>query len=274
MINIRQALGNNPRLESEILLSYVLNKNRAYLFSHPEVALTQQQAETYQDLLSQRDQGLPIAYLTGEREFWSLNVKVNEHTLIPRHETELLVELALEKIDDSKNTCILELGTGSGAISLAIAKEKPHWQIIACDLSEEALLVAKENATRHQLNNINFYHSDWFEKIPPRQYHAIISNPPYIAEGDPHLTEGDLRFEPQKALVSGQKGLADLQWISEQGYNYLLPTGMLLLEHGHDQKLHVQAILNKLGYKKVQTWQDIQGLDRVTGGIRPTSQGD
>lgn len=269
MINIRNALGNKAELEAEILLGYVLNKNRAYLFAHPEVLLNQQQFKSYQNLLNQRDQGVPIAYLIGEREFWSLNLKVNEHTLIPRHETELLVELALEKIDDSADTCILELGTGSGAISLALAKEKPHWQIIACDINEEALHVAKENAAYHQLNNISFYHSNWFSKIPQRQYDAIVSNPPYIADDDPHLKKGDLRFEPQKALVSGQKGLADLQWIIEQGYDYLLPNGILLLEHGYDQKLNVQAILNKLGYKKVQTWQDMQGQDRVTEGIRP-----
>ncbi len=269
MISIHKTLGNNPELESEILLCHVLNKNRAYLFAHPEVLLSQQQLETYQNLLNQRAQGVPIAYLTGDREFWSLNLKVNEHTLIPRHETELLVELALEKIDESTDTCILELGTGSGAISLALAKEKPHWQIIACDINQDALLVAKENAAYHQLSNIHFYHSDWFSKIPQRQYHAIISNPPYIAKDDPHLKEGDLRFEPQKALVSGQSGLADLQWIIEQGYDYLLPNAILLLEHGYDQKLNVQAILNTLGYKKVQTWQDMQGQDRVTGGIRP-----
>ena len=268
MINIRTALGKNPELEAEILLCYVLKKNRAYLFAHPEEMLSQQQFEAYQKVLEERAKGVPIAYITGERDFWSLNLKVNRHTLIPRHETELLVELALEHILDTTETYVLELGTGSGAIALALAKEKPHWQIIACDISEGALSTAKENARDNKIQNVTFYHSDWFTNIPQRQYHAIVSNPPYIAEHDPHLQEGDLRFEPQSALASSQEGLADLQWIIKQSYDYLLPNGWLLLEHGYDQKHKVQAILNELAYKNVQSWKDMQGHDRVSGGLR------
>lgn len=268
MISIRAVLGQNPELEAEILLCYLLKKNRAYLFAHPEELLSDEQFATYQNLLAERAQGVPIAYITGEREFWSLNLKVNRHTLIPRHETELLVELALEKLPNSPNTCILELGTGSGAIAIALAKERPQWHIVACDVSEEALLIAKENALHHQLSNVTFYLSDWYSNVPQQQYHAIISNPPYIAEQDPHLNEGDLRFEPYNALASGQQGLADLLLIIKQGYDYLLPNGVLLLEHGYDQKLNVQAILIELGYKNVQSWKDIQGHDRVSGGWR------
>lgn len=268
MISIRAVLGKNPELEAEILLCYLLKKNRAYLFAHPEQLLSDEQFAHYQNLLAERAQGVPIAYITGEREFWSLNLKVNRHTLIPRHETELLVELALEKLPNSPDTCILELGTGSGAIALALAKERPQWHIVACDVSEEALLVAKENAQRLQLSNVRFYHSDWYSNVPQQQYHAIISNPPYIAEHDPHLQEADLRFEPYSALASGQQGLADLLLIIKQGYDYLLPNGVLLLEHGYDQKLNVQAILTELGYKNIQCWQDIQGHDRVSGGWR------
>lgn len=268
MISIRQALGNNPELETEILLCHVLRKNRAYLFAHPEVLLSEEQFAQFQDLLNQRAQGVPIAYITGEREFWSLNLKVNRHTLIPRHETELLVELALEKIPNIPDLWILELGTGSGAIALALAKERPNWNIVACDISQDALLVAKENAMTHHLTNVSFHHSDWFSNLPQRQYHAIISNPPYIAEDDAHLQEGDLRFEPLRALASSQEGLADLQWIIKQGYNYLFPEGLILLEHGYNQSSNIQAILNKLSYKNVQSWKDFQGHNRVTGGWR------
>ncbi|MGL5742688.1 MAG: peptide chain release factor N(5)-glutamine methyltransferase [Legionella sp.] len=268
MISIRTALGQKPNLEAEILLGHVLDKTRAYLFAHHEELLTQQQWETFQNLMTQRAQGVPIAYLIGEREFWSLNLKVNKHTLIPRHETERIVELALEYIPDESALHILELGTGSGAIALALAKERPRWQIVACDISHEALDIAKENARRHQLNNVSFYHSNWFSNIPQRQYHAVIANPPYIAPHDPHLQEGDLCFEPQNALVSGQEGLADLQCIIEHAQKSLLPDGLLLLEHGYDQKLKVYAILNELRYKNVHCWQDIQGHDRVSGGWR------
>lgn len=268
MISIRAVLGKNPELEAEILLCHVLKKNRAYLFAHSEELLNEEQLALFQNLLAERTKGIPIAYLTGEREFWSLNLKVNQHTLIPRHETELLVELALEKIPNEPNCYILELGTGSGAIALALAKERPQWQIVASDISEEALRVAQENAQRHHINNVTFCHSNWYDNIPQRKYHAIVSNPPYIAEQDPHLQEGDLRFEPHRALASGLDGLADLSLIIKQGYDYLLPNGVLLLEHGYDQKLNVRAILRKLGYKNVQCWQDIQGHDRVSGGWR------
>lgn len=268
MINIRAALGQNPDRESEILLGHAIDKNRAYLFAHPEELLTPQQLERYHHLKTQRALGVPIAYILGEREFWSLNLKVNPHTLIPRHETEQLVELALAFLPNQPDVCILELGTGSGAIALALGKERPQWQIFASDISPEALKVATENAQNHTLKNISFYQSDWFSQIPQRQYHAIIANPPYIAEHDPHLQQGDLCYEPRNALVSSQEGLADLQCIIEQGHEYLLPNGFILVEHGYEQKLKVQSILNKLGYKNVQCWHDIHGHDRVSGGWR------
>lgn len=270
MINIRQALGLNPKREAELLLGHTLNKSRAYLFAHPEELLTENQWETYHYLMAQNAQGIPLAYLTGQREFWSLDLKVNQHTLIPRHETERLVELALELLPN-KPLDLLELGTGSGAIALALAKERPQWQIIASDISQEALDVAKENAAIHKLNNVGFHHSDWYTQIPQNQYHAIISNPPYIAEEDPHLQQGDLPFEPPHALVSGQDGLADLQCIIKHSPKYLLPKGLILLEHGYDQKAKVSAILKELGYKNIYCWQDLQGHDRVSGGWRPNS---
>lgn len=279
MINIRTALNQavtelslinaDARLDAELLMGHVLNKNRAYIFAHPEQALTQTQLDDYHHLITARAKGMPIAYLIGYREFWSLTLKVNAHTLIPRHETERLVELTLELLADTAGAYILDLGTGSGAIALALATERPDWNISACDYSLEALAVAKENADTLSIKNINFYHSDWFTNLPNQQYHAIISNPPYITEQDPHLQQGDLQFEPINALVSSQEGLADLQYIIQQSYNRLLPNGMILLEHGFDQKVPVNAILNRSGYRNVQCWQDIQGHDRVSGGWRP-----
>jgi release factor glutamine methyltransferase len=274
MIDIRKALAeaigqmsnDHAQLESEILLSHVLNKNRAYLYTHPELLLDPNQMERYQQLISQRTQGIPIAYLTGHREFWSLDLKVSPSTLIPRHETELLVELTLELLPKKEYMNVLELGTGSGAIALALAVERPHWNILACDISEEALHIAKENAKNLGMTHISFYHSDWFKNIPQLQYDAIISNPPYISPNDPHLNHGDLRFEPQNALVSGQDGLADLQYIVQNSYNYLAPNGLLLVEHGYDQKSYLGTILNKLGYNKIHCWKDIQGHDRVSAG--------
>lgn len=259
----------NSPLEAEILLSWTLNKNRAYLFAHPEECLNRIQLEHYQQNLKQRLDGKPIAYITGHREFWSLALKVNPNCLIPRHETERLVELALELIPNEDIIQILDLGTGSGAIALALAKERPQWQIDACDISEEALELAKTNAKNNQITNLSFYHSNWFQHIPKKRYHAILANPPYITDQDPQLVQGDLRFEPRQALLSGQDGLADLHYIISNSGNYLLANGLLLLEHGFDQKFAIGTILKRLGYRNIQCWQDLQGHDRVSGGWFP-----
>ena len=259
----------DARLDAELLLCYVLNKNRAYLFTYPERPLTEQQQADYQKLISQRSQGSPIAYLTGEREFWSLSLKVNEHTLIPRHDTERLVELALELIPDTPATQVLDLGTGSGAIALAIAKERPHWQITAVDRSKGALLMAEQNAKNLNIANVSFYHSDWFAALTGSRYDAILANPPYIAAHDPHLQQGDVVFEPITALVSGQDGLADLHYIIKHSPAYLKAKGLLLLEHGYDQKHAVVDALVQSNYLMAQCWQDIQGNDRVSGGWLP-----
>ena len=262
---------NDARLEAEILLAFVLNKNRAFLYAYPEYVLQQDQIASYQQILQQRIQGMPIAYLTGQRDFWSLTLKVNQHTLIPRHETERLVELALELLPEKDNITLLDLGTGSGAIALALAKERPHWTVLACDRSQDALNTAIENATNLGITNVTFYHSDWFTSLPNIQYHAIISNPPYITEHDPHLNQGDVRFEPLSALVSGQDGFADLHYIIRHSYDYLLPNGLLLLEHGYDQKSILGTILNGSGFINVQCWHVLLGHDRVSGGWRPMS---
>lgn len=272
MINIStvleqaQKLYSHSRLETEILLCHLLQKNRAYLFAHPETPLTLDQEKAYLGLIKQRAQGRPIAYLTRTREFWSLSLKVNEHTLIPRHETEGLVELALDKIPNKPGTQVLDLGTGSGALALALAKERPKWHIFACDASKKALEIAKENAQNLEISNVTFYHSHWFSQLPAIHYEAIVSNPPYLAKDDPHLQQGDLRFEPLNALISGQDGLADLQYIIEHSDRYLVPKGLLLLEHAYDQRKMVHALLKAKGYSHIQCWQDMQGHDRVSAG--------
>lgn len=279
MINIKTAIqqaitqlemhSESARLDAEILLASVIMKTRTYLFTHPELILTKAQWHTFQHLLNQRESGVPIAYLTGNREFWSLPLKVSEDTLIPRPETELLVELTLNLLADKTNAQILELGTGSGAIALAFASERPDWQIIACDCSEAALQTAEENAARLNITNVSFYHSDWFEKINAKQhFDAIVANPPYIAADDPHLRLGDLRFEPSLALVSGKDGLEAIKHIIQHGLARLQVDGLLLLEHGFDQKSAVGSMLNDHGYGQVQCWQDWQGNDRVSGGKR------
>ncbi|HRD69762.1 MAG TPA: peptide chain release factor N(5)-glutamine methyltransferase [Legionella sp.] len=278
MTNIRMALTEamqhlkvespEPRLDAEILLMHSLSKNRAYLYAHPDQILSDDQLKEYLHLIYQRARGIPIAYITGHREFWSLCLKVNPHTLIPRHETERLVELVIELLPDTSETHILDLGTGSGAVALAVATERPQWQITACDISIEALKIARENATNLGITNIQFFHSDWFKSLPPQSYHAILSNPPYIAQDDPHLAQGDIRFEPLSALASGQDGLADLQYIIRNSYNYLLPGGMLLMEHGFDQKIPINTIMKQIGYNNVHCWQDLNGVDRVSGGWR------
>lgn len=255
----------SARLDAELLLSQVLQKSRAYLYAHPEFQLTIAQQQSYQDLIIQRIAGTPIAYLTGTKEFWSLPLQVNSATLIPRPETELLVELTLDLLSEAPAT-ILDMGTGSGAIALALASERPEWKLIACDKSLATLKNAHANMNTLAINNVHFMHSNWFESIPYQQFTAIVSNPPYIAADDPHLAQGDVRFEPREALVSGVDGLDDLYYLILHAQNWLVPGGFLLLEHGFDQGSAVVEALQKAGYQSVQCWKDWQGLDRVSGG--------
>lgn len=283
MIEVRRALelaiyqlehysSKEPRLEAEILLAHVLIKNRAFLYTHPEIFLSKSQLLFFQQLVARRTLGMPIAYLTGTREFWSLPLRVSEETLIPRPETELLVELTLKMLQHQSYARILDLGTGSGAIALALAKERPDWQIWACDYSPGALQTAEENAAYLGLRNIRFWYSDWFSEISmDKNFHAIVSNPPYIAANDPHLSEGDLRFEPLMALLGGIDGLSALEHIIKHSIARLEPNGLLLLEHGFDQKLAVTSMLIDYGYNEVQCWQDLHGLDRVSSGKQTNS---
>ena len=255
-------------IDADILLAHTLGVTRTFLYTHPEKTLDSQQLDTFQELVTKRCKGTPIAYLIHSREFWSLPLQVSEDTLIPRPETELLVELTLTLLKEKSTAYVLDLGTGSGAIALALASERPDWHLLASDSSERALETARQNAERLGLSNVRTIHSDWFASLHEPPFDAIVSNPPYIAEQDPHLTEGDVRFEPQQALVSGIDGLVALTHIIQHSYDRLLPGGFLLLEHGFMQKKAVCQLLDQHGFEQIQCWQDHQGHDRVSGGKR------
>ncbi|MBL4647962.1 MAG: peptide chain release factor N(5)-glutamine methyltransferase [Gammaproteobacteria bacterium] len=257
---------DSPQREAEILLSYVLQCERSYLLAHGEKIITQVQYKRYLLLLRRRQQSEPIAYLLGRREFWSLDLQINSHTLIPRHETELLVELILKIFRADQCITLADLGTGCGAIALAIASERPHWEIIASDNRQPVLALARSNAQRLAINNITFCASDWCTALPEKNYDVIVSNPPYIAMNDVHLTQGDLPFEPQTALVSGAEGLDAICIIAQQATQYLKPSGYLYLEHGAAQAKRVADILSANGFNAINCYQDLAGLDRVTCG--------
>lgn len=258
-------LANSPsaKLDAEILLAFSLNKNRSFLFTWPEYEVADDLAENFAVLIAQRQTGVPVAYLTGERGFWNLTLSVNNSTLIPRPETEMLVEIGLERALPSAR--VLDLGTGTGAIALAIAKERPDWQVDGVDRITGAIALANQNAADNQVHNVRFWPSNWFDCVQ-EQYDLIVSNPPYIADNDVHLAQGDVQFEPRSALVAEDNGLADIRLIIEQARAFLLPGGQLWLEHGWQQGDAVRALLTAAGYAEVQTRQDLAGLDRVSGG--------
>ena len=255
---------DSARLDAEILLAFVLNENRTYLFTWPEKEITTEQTNTFNDLLKRRLNGEPIAYIVGEQEFWSMPLKVTPDTLIPRPETELLVELALQQIPIDKVQNILDLGTGSGAIALAIAKERPQCAVTGIDQSKQALIIAEENALNLNIKNARFQHGHWFRELNPgQQYDVIVSNPPYIACHDPHLSKGDVQFEPDSALSSGSDGLDDIREIAEQARQFLTPDGWLLVEHGYDQHTAITELFHTLGYKNITDHKDLADLPRI-----------
>ncbi|MES9994296.1 MAG: peptide chain release factor N(5)-glutamine methyltransferase [Candidatus Thiodiazotropha sp.] len=256
----------NPELEAALLLAYLLDKPRSYLYAWPERELTTEQHERYLQLLERRLTQEPIAYILGQREFWSLPLKVNPHTLIPRPETELLVERSLHQLQQHSHPRIADLGTGSGAIALALASELPGAEILATDISSDALTQARENRNRLGFAQVSFCQGDWCEALPQGdRFDLIVSNPPYIEADDPHLDQGDLPLEPELALVSGKDGLDAIRAIIRQvSDNRLNAGGWLLLEHGYQQAEAVQGLLNDAGFLRISTHKDLAGQPRIT----------
>lgn len=257
---------DNPRLESEILLSHVLDCSRTSLHAWPEKIIADLQVQQYQELLTRRQQGEPIAYITGNREFWSLELKVNSSTLIPRPETECLVELVLKNNPRDQNLKIADLGTGSGAIAIALAHECPNWTLHGFDKSESAVAIARENAKRHGLSNVEFFHYDWSEPWEHGEYNIFCSNPPYIAPNDPHIEQGDLRYEPKSALIAEDFGLQDIRQIANLAYINLPVGGSIYLEHGADQASAVLGILNAAKFNQVDDFKDYSNKPRIAFG--------
>jgi len=264
---------DTPALDSEIILLYVLNKlsdkksyNRAFLRTWPEYELNSRQLQLFQSCLKKRLDGIPIAYITGQKEFWSMELEVNESTLIPRPDTEILVETALKHIPINQPWNVLDLGTGSGAIALAIAKERPHCDVVAMDFSLPALQTAQRNAQKLAIENVYFYCGSWMSALPDSYFHLIVSNPPYIVANDPHLQLGDVRFEPASALASGPDGLDDIQTIISQTPEHLVNEGYLFIEHGYDQAKAIQYLLESNHYRNIQQARDLAGIIRVSGG--------
>jgi release factor glutamine methyltransferase len=250
-------------LDAKILLSHCLNCSTTYLHTWPEKALTSSQLFQFDDLVKQRCIGHPVAHLIGYRDFWTLRLQVSNATLIPRPETELIVELALV-LDLPAHAKILDLGTGTGAIALALASEKANWQVMGIDKSADAVILAASNAILNQLNSVQFSQSDWFADVAQQQFDLIVTNPPYVEQHSPYLNQGDVRFEPSSALISGLDGLDDIRFIIAQARNYLTESGWLIIEHGFEQDNEIRYLFESNAYVNIKTKTDFNGLARVT----------
>lgn len=256
-------------VDADLLLAHALGKSRSWLFAHATDTADAAAAARFEALLARREAGEPVAYLVGSRGFWTLDLAVGPATLIPRPDTELLVEQALARLPAGQPLRIADLGTGSGAIALALAKERPQVQVVATDASPEALDVARANARRNHVGNVEFRCGSWLQPLAGEVFGLIASNPPYIAEGDPHLGQGDLRFEPAAALSSGADGLDAIRTIVRDAPACLCPGGWLLLEHGWEQGDAVRALLGEAGFVDAATARDLEGRERITLGRRP-----
>jgi release factor glutamine methyltransferase len=269
-VDLGQALqANEARFEAQLLLQTAAGVNRAWLLAHEYDALPSDIGYAFARLLNRRLNGEPIAYILGHREFYGLNLIVSSDTLIPRPDTETLVDAALDKIALDRPTSILDLGTGSGAIALAIAQQRPLSEVIAVDASAAALAIAQKNAQALAISNVSFVASDWFDQLAPQRFDLIVSNPPYIAQDDAHLRLGDLRFEPLSALASGVDGLDAIRQIIDHSLIYLLPQAWIILEHGYDQAAQVEDLMAQTGLVNITTLQDLGGNDRVTMAKNP-----
>ena len=266
---LAQARTTIDPVDAELLLLHVLARPRSWVFAHADEPVDAATTARFHALLERRVQGEPVAYLTGSRGFWTLELAVTPATLVPRPETELLVELALARLPADADARVADLGTGSGAIALAIAKERARARMVAIDASPDALEVARGNAHRNGIGNVAFREGSWLAPLAGETFDLIASNPPYIAAGDPHLAQGDLRFEPAMALASGVDGLDDIRTIVAAAPAHLRPGGWLLLEHGRDQGEAVRALLQAAGFIDVATERDLEGRERVTLGRKP-----
>lgn len=255
----------SANVDAEALLLHCINKQRSFLYTWPEKVLTADQFKAYKVMIEKRQQGVPVAHIIGEREFWSLPFIVNSTTLIPRPDTEILVETALN-LPIAETARVLDLGTGTGAIALSLASERQQWQVTAVDKVAEAVELAKANRQNLNLTQVEILQSDWFSAVEEQQFQLIVSNPPYIDETDEHLSLGDVRFEPSSALTAGEAGFADLFHIAKHAPKHLSEGGYLLLEHGFEQALIVRQKLIDLGYDNVATVRDFGSNDRCTLG--------
>jgi release factor glutamine methyltransferase len=259
----------DARYESQLLLQQVLKVNRAWLIAHENDDLATDIQHNFNALMQRRIGGEPIAYILGEREFYGLNLAVTPATLIPRPDTELLVDIALKKIPANQAAQILDLGTGTGAIALAIAQQRPHTQVTGVDASRPALEVAISNSQQLHISNCLFVLSDWFNNLNDARFDVIVSNPPYIEEADEHLKQGDLRFEPISALASGTDGLDDIRRIIDGCLVHLKPQGWLMFEHGYNQATSVSELMAQTGLVAIESFKDLGGNERVTIGKNP-----
>lgn len=271
-VTIRSLLRGNelPRLECTLLLAHVLNVRRESVLAHPEGGVSEPIAAQFSTLVSRRLGGEPIAYLIGSREFYGLNLRITPDVLIPRPDTELLVEAALRRLVDASPGRVLDLGTGSGAVAIAIAKYRPRMQIEAIDVADAAVALATANARMLSVPNASFHQSNWYSACEQQSYDAIVSNPPYISSADPHLSEGDVQFEPGIALTPGEDGLAAIRSIVAGAASRLVPGGWLLFEHGYDQAKSCRRLMAKAGFVQIATLRDLAGIERVCEGRTKT----